>query len=330
MGQNNNLPALTQETVVARINIELTKKQLSVQKLQDEADALEYTEENIPIISAYLAKLAAIDKVTNDVHTEVKKPYLEAGRVCDAAKNSNLAITAAIRTTVSAKHSKLCAEVDRKKKEAAEAKAKQEAILRGIDTNVIEFSSKIASCTTNVELINVERLINLEKSESRAEKYGDFHLQAIAKYDEVLKPILKNQKEKIQQKEELEKKIKEAEKLDDVEKIDELSEQKEKIEEQIQDNAIKVQEAAINTAPIEPSIPLAEEVFADTKSRRSYTIEIADEKEAIKKAKDLLEISINKDAANIILKTLKDTGAFKDKSEVILNGIKYSEIKNYK
>jgi len=53
-------PLITQEVVVAKIGIELTKKQLSVQKLQDEADALEYTEENIPVISAFLAKLNAI------------------------------------------------------------------------------------------------------------------------------------------------------------------------------------------------------------------------------------------------------------------------------
>ena len=75
---------------------------------------------------------------------------------------------------------------------------------------------------------------------------------------------------------------------------------------------------------------MAEEIIADTKFRRSYNIEIVDEKEAIKKAKDLIEITINKTAANVVLNTLKDTGAFKDKSEVIVNGIKYSEIKNYK
>ena len=38
--EQNNLPVITQETVLAKINIALTKKQLSVQKLQDEADAL--------------------------------------------------------------------------------------------------------------------------------------------------------------------------------------------------------------------------------------------------------------------------------------------------
>lgn len=322
-------PVLTQEMVLAKMNIALTKKQLSVQKLQDEADSLEFTEENIPVISSYLAKLTAIDKTTEEVHKELKSPFLEAGRVCDAAKNSNMAVTLAIRTPVKTKFDKLCADVERKKREATELAAKKAAILQGIENNVIDFSSKIAACGTNTELLSIERIINLEKSESRAEKYGEFHKQAIEKYDTILKPILKDQKDKIQKKEELEKQIKEAEKSNDVEKIDLLQGKKEQVEDEIQQNAVKIQENAISSAPID-FIPVAEEIFADTKSRRSYTIEITDEKEALKKAKDLLTIDINKDAANVVLRFLKDTNAFKDKSEVILNGIKYSEIKNYK
>lgn len=327
--EQNDLPVLTQDAVLARINIALTKKQLSVQKLQDEADALEFTEENIPVISAYLAKIAAMDKSIEETHKEGKAPYLEGGRIWDAAKNSSLATTAAIKTPVKQKFDKLCADVEKRKKDAADAIAKQAAILAGIESNVISFSAKIAACVSNDELLAIERLINLEKSPSNAGKYGDFHKQAIAKYDEVLKPILKDQKDKIQQQEDLKKKIEEAEKTNDVEKLDELNEKMDVLSDEIINNQVKVQEMALTNAPIE-FIPVVEEVFADTKSRRSYNIEIFDEKEALKKAKDLLEITINKDAANVVLKTLKDTGAFKDKPDVVLNGIKYSEVKNYK
>ncbi len=145
----------------------------------------------------------------------------------------------------------------------------------------------------------------------------------------MLKPILKDQKEKVKQKEALKKQIEEAEAANNVEKLDKLIEKADEIDNSIMQNAVKVQETALANAPIE-FIPVAEEVFADTKFRRSYTIEIFDEKEALKKAKDLLEISINKVSANLVLNTLKDTGAFKDKSEVVVNGIKYSEIKNFK
>lgn len=323
------LPVITQETVLAKINIALTKKQLSVQKLQDEADYLEFTEENIPVISAYLAKISAIEKSIEETHKEGKAPYLEGGRIWDNAKKSSLETTGAIKAPVKVKFDKLCADVDRKKREAEAEKAKQAAILAGIENNVISFSAKIAACTSNDELLAIERLINLEKSPSNAAKYGDFHAQAIEKYDTVLKPILKDQKEKIQKQDALKKQIEEAEKANDVEKLDELNEKFDNVTDEIIQNQVKIQETALVNAPIE-FVPIAEEVFADTKSRRSYTIEIADEKEALKKAKDLLEITINKDAANVVLKTLKDTDAFKDKSEIILNGIKYSEIKNYK
>lgn len=327
--EQNDLPVLTQDAVLARINIALTKKQLSVQKLQDEADALEFTEENIPVISAYLAKLAAMDKSIEETHKEGKAPYLEGGRVWDSAKNSSLATTGAIRTPVKQKFDKLCADVERKKKEKADADAKIAAILGGIESNVISFSAKIAACTSNEELLAIERLINLEKSPSNAAKYGEFHKQAVEKYDEVLKPILKDQKDKIKVQDDLKNKILEAEKTNDVEKLDELNEKLDAVTDEIIQNQVKVQESALVNAPIE-FIPVAEEIFVDTKSRRSYNIEIFDEKEALKKAKDLLEITINKDAANVVLKTLKDTGAFKDKPDVVLNGIKYSEIKNYK
>lgn len=327
MEQNKSL--ITQEKVLGMMSIALTKQQLSVQKLQDEADKLEFTEENIPVISAFLAKLNSIDKVTEETHKEIKAPYLEAGRTCDAAKNSNIAMTSNIRTPVQVKFTTLCADVDRKKKEAALEEQRKANIKQGIENNVIEFSAKIAACTTNEELLAIERLINLEKSPQRQSKYGEFHEDAIAKYDTVLKPILKDQKEKIQQKEELEKQIKAAEEKNDVIKLDELQSKKESVDDEILQNAIKIQENAINNASFE-IVPQAEEVFADTKSRRSYTIEISDEKEALKKAKDLLDISINTSAANAVLKTLKDSGAFKDKAEIVINGIKYSEIKNYK
>lgn len=327
MEQNKSL--ITQEKVLGMMSIALTKQQLSVQKLQDEADKLEFTEENIPVISAFLAKLNSIDKVTEETHKEIKAPYLEAGRTCDAAKNSNIAITSSIRTPVQSKFTTLCADVDRKKKEAALEEQRKANIKQGIENNVIEFSAKIAACTTNEELLAIERIINLEKSMQRQSKYGEFHGDAIAKYDTVLKPILKDQKEKIQHKEELEKKIKAAEEKNDVIKLDELQAKKESVDDEILQNAIKIQENAINNASFE-IVPQAEEVFADTKSRRSYTIEISDEKEALKKAKDLLDISINTSAANAVLKTLKDSGVFKDKAEIVINGIKYSEIKNYK
>lgn len=323
------LPVITQELALSQINIALTKRQLSIQSLQDEADALEFTEENIPKISAYLAKLATIDKSVTETHSIGKAPYLEGGRMWDNAKKECLASTASIKDQIKPKFDKVCAEVERKKEAARKEEERKSTILSGIDSNVLSFSAKIAGCLTNDELLNVERLINLEKSPSNASKYGEFHQKAIDKYDTVLKPILKDQKDKIKQQEELKKQIEEAEKSNDVEKIDELNTKIDAVTETILQNQVKVQEAALNSEAIE-EIPVAEEIYAETKFRRSYTIEIFDEKIALKKAKDLLEITINKDAASVILNELKENGSFKEQPEIVINGIKYSEIKNYK
>lgn len=327
--EKSNLPVISQDTVKAQISIALTKQQISVQNMHDEASRLVFSPENIPEISAFLKKLNDADKIIEQTHKDGKAPYLEGGRTWDAGKNSSLLLTDEVRKLVKPKFDKLCQEEDRKKREADELKQKQAAILSGIESNVISFSAKIAACTTNEELLGVERLINLEKSESNAKKYGEFHKEAIEKYDSVLKPILKDQKEKIKQQEELKQQLNEAIANDDIEKIDEINGKLDAVTDEIIDNQVKVQEEAINKASLDFT-PMAEEIIADTKFRRSYNIEIVDEKEAIKKAKDLIEITINKTAANVVLNTLKDTGAFKDKSEVIVNGIKYSEIKNYK
>ena len=327
--EKSNLPVISQDTVKAQISIALTKQQISVQNMHDEASRLVFSPENIPEISAFLKKLNDADKIIEQTHKDGKAPYLEGGRTWDAGKNSSLLLTDEVRKLVKPKFDKLCQEEDRKKREADELKQKQAAILSGIESNVISFSAKIAACTTNEELLGVERLINLEKSESNAKKYGEFHKEAIEKYDSVLKPILKDQKEKIKQQEELKQQHNEAIANDDIEKIDEINGKLDAVTDEIIDNQVKVQEEAINKASLDFT-PMAEEIIADTKFRRSYNIEIVDEKEAIKKAKDLIEITINKTAANVVLNTLKDTGAFKDKSEVIVNGIKYSEIKNYK
>ena len=327
--EKSNLPVISQDTVKAQISIALTKQQISVQNMHDEASRLVFSPENIPEISAFLKKLNDADKIIEQTHKDGKAPYLEGGRTWDAGKNSSLLLTDEVRKLVKPKFDKLCQEEDRKKREAYELKQKQAAILSGIESNVISFSAKIAACTTNEELLGVERLINLEKSESNAKKYGEFHKEAIEKYDSVLKPILKDQKEKIKQQEELKQQLNEAIANDDIEKIDEINGKLDAVTDEIIDNQVKVQEEAINKASLDFT-PMAEEIIADTKFRRSYNIEIVDEKEAIKKAKDLIEITINKTAANVVLNTLKDTGAFKDKSEVIVNGIKYSEIKNYK
>lgn len=320
---------ITQSAAKAEINIALVKANLSVQALQNEADSLVINEDNQQQIANFIAKLKKIDDVIISEHKELKAPYLEAGRACDAAKNDYLSITESIRAPIKSKYTILCNDISERQRLAQLEENRKKEMVKGIFNNLIDFSTKIANCTTYEQLLSVESVINLEKSDSRKNKYGEFHAKAISQYDDVLKPIIKNQKEKIRKAAELEKYIKAAEYIDDIEKLEALSVEKQKIDEQINWNKINVQQNAVNVDVIQ-DIPVAEEIFPEIKYRKTYYIELIDEKEALKKAKDCLIITINKDVANNVLKTLKDTGAFKNQSEIIVNGIKYSEIKNYK
>jgi hypothetical protein len=233
-----------------------------------------------------------------------------------------LKLTDDIRRPLKAKYELLLAAIASRKRVAEEKRASDLAILKGIEDNVIDFSNKIVQAVTRKQLTDVESLINLEKSPSRAKKYGEFHEKAVQRYEEVLIPIIKDQKKKVEQIEALNKQVEQAEKDNDPEKMDALTEKIDDLSNEMLQNQATVQESALNQAPIELS--QAEEVFPEIRTKRTnYSFEIVDVDTAFKKAKNLLEISLNKEAVKIVLNTLKETGAFDDKDEVVVNGIKY-------
>ena len=153
-------------------------------------------------------------------------------------------------------------------------------------------------------------------------KYGEFHAQAIARYDSVLLPIIKDQKVKIEELEKINVQILEAEKANDPDKMDELIAQADVKSNEILQNHSLVQEAALN----QDSFPVVEatEVVPGVKTKRTnYSFEIHDVEVAWKKVRPMLEISINKEVAKRVLDSLKAENAFEGKDFVIVDGIKY-------
>lgn len=326
--EQNETPALTQVSVTGRLNVALTQQSLSVQKLQDEADALVFNEDNIEAISAFLGKLKKVDRVVEDTHKIIKAPILEQGRACDGGKNSILATTEAIRKPVLEKFNKICAEVDKRKQDADREKQRVGAITAGIEGNIIDFSTKIANCETNEQLLAVERAINLEKSPSRKEKYGEFHEKAISRFDEVLLPIIKLQKGLIKEKDAVQLELKKAEEANDPAKMELLKEKQDEIANKIQQNEINVQQQAISQSSM--GIAVVEEVMPPVKSVQRIVFEIADLGVAVKKSLSLLTVEINFKEAQKVAMTLKDAGTFDDKDEIIVNGIRFFTDKKYK
>lgn len=314
------LPAITPDAAKQKLSIALTKATLSIQGMQDEADALVFNEDNLTQIGELLGRIKNAEKEIEEAHKIGKEPYLAGGRAWDSAKKDMLTATGNIKNPVLVKYTALCNEIDRRNREAEQKKEAEKKILDGIEANILDFSQKIAACATRKDLNDTERLINLEKSPSRANKYGDHHQKAIDRYNEVLLPILTDQKTKIEEKEQLEKQL---EKTTDPEKHDELTQKLAEKENEIVQNQVLVQEKALTTSTMEVIEP--EVITTSVKAKRTdMSCEIVDMALVFKKSPELLTIELKLADAKKLGNTLKEAGAFGDKEEIIVNGIKYS------
>jgi hypothetical protein len=326
---NNQL--ITVDTAKTLMSVALTKANLLVQTIASRASQLIINEdhENLEAASKLLADVRAAKKSVEETHKEVKKPYFDAGKSVDTAKNDMiLAIDTAIGD-VGDRYNRVMAEIERRKQEAEAKKQKDTQIKSGIEANILDFSTKIAACKTRKELTDVERLINLEKGPSRATKYGEWHEFAIERYNTALLSILKDQKNKIDEYEAIENAIKAASEANDPAKIDELNTKLEEKGNEIVQNQVKVQEAALNS--LVPSNGYAEEVLPEvTKSGSSIICEIVDEKIVYKKHRELLSVELKLSDAKKLATTLRDAGAFQGKDELIFDGMKFTIEKRYK
>jgi hypothetical protein len=318
--QTPQLPA----AITGKFNIALT--QAGFQKLADKANSLVYTEDNLEAIALFLKDLRKVEKAINETHKEGKSEALKIGRDWDAAKNTFLSQLESVESLPQSKYTKLCQDIEeRKRKEALEFQRK-ENIKQGIENNSVLFAKKIAECTTTQQLTEIERLINLEKS--RKEKYMEFLDEAVIRFTE-LNTLLKDQKETVRKLEEIKRQEEEAIKEQDDEKILQLQQQKEEAEAKIEENKVVVQETAINQS-MNTDIPVAKEVFPTISARRTtWKYEMVSEKEVMKKAPELLVVSLDDDKVKQTLKTLKDTKQLEGKTELVLNGIRYFEVKTY-
>lgn len=313
---------ISPDLVKLKINVELTKQKLSLPDLEKRALGMVINEDNLKPMADLLKDLKSVDDVAETIFSTIKKPYWDAGKACDAGKKLVLDQTIRIRGMFKVGYDKLLKDVDDRKKKADLKIATDAGILKGIEDNVINFSNMVVSAITRKALTAVESRINLEKSPSMAKKYGDFHQQAIDRYDFVLLPIIKDQKTKVDELEELNRKLLEAEANNDPDSMDILMEKLDEKSNEILQNHAVIQEAALN----QDSFPVVEatEVLPSFKVKRTnFSFEIADLEVAIKKARGLLDITVNNAAAREVLEGLKGKNAFEGKDEVIVDGIKY-------
>ena len=320
MNEITTLSAISSEIAKQKMAIALTKVSLSAQKLQDEADSLVFNEDNVEKIKEFINKVKKVENAIKAEHEVLKKPYLDGGKACDTAKNELLTLIGSTKERALHNYAALCNAIDGRNRESERIKAEKEAILKGIAGNLMEFSGKIAACTTKEELVSVERLINLEKSSSRVSKYGNFHQQAIDQYNEILIPILKKQKLKIDEFEALNERLN---KTDDAQEFEQINELISKKGNEILQNQVDVQQAVINQTPapvFEPEI-----LTANVSARRTEVVcEIVDIEAVFKHSRQLLNIELKTKEAKKEGAELRDTGVIDIGKDIILGGIRYS------
>lgn len=310
--------------IQGKFNIALTQNKF--QQLANMADSFVYIEDNLPKIAEFLKNLRVVKKAIDETHKEGKAEALKIGRDWDAAKNVFTSQVAAIEERPQAEYSRICREVEQRKLDAEREKQRVINIKQGIETNALKFSTDIAGCTTSDSLGHVERLINLEKG--RKEKYQEFLPDAIARFNE-LNSLLAIQKVEIKKLDAIKKEQEIAAKEKNEERMIELQQQKEASENRIEEAKIVVQETAVNQS-LNSHVEYAEVVLPEIKARRTtWQFEMINEKEVMKKAPELLVVSLNDSKVKEVLKTLKDTNQLSGKTELVLNGIRYYEQKTF-
>ena len=316
--QQNQTPAV----IKSKFDLALTQNKF--QTLQKKADTLVFNEDNLQEISDFLKSLKPIEKAINEVHKVGKEDALRIGREWDSAKRDFLTMLSAIEQKPQTEYSRICREVEQKRIEAAREKARIETIKNGIETNALNFASRIANCKTSEELTNLERQINLEKG--RKDKYQEFADNAVERYNQ-LNSLLAEQKIEVRKLEKLEQERIEAEKQQDDEKLLQLAEQKEFLETKIEEQKIVVQETAINQS-LQDQFELAEVLLPTIKAKRTtIEYEVVDIKETLKDKPDWVVLTPNKDALNEYTKFLKETST--NDVDVVINGIRFYTKKTY-
>jgi hypothetical protein len=297
--------------------------------MQKQASEIVVNEDHLEATKSLLDKFVKARTTVEAAHKKEKEPYLQGGKAIDAAKNETLAQIEAIEKPLREKYNKVCADIANKKRIADEEAAKDKAILDGIENNVMEFSQRIAGCTSNDELLAIERIINRQKASDMVSKYGKHHAFAIERYDTALLPILRDQKTKIKDLAALENKLNLAAEEGDIDKLEELTVAKENLEQEIQHNQEKVQDNAITSGAIVVPTHTVIHTTIPKGGRTEYECEIVDLAAAFKRCPELLKIELKLSEAKEVAKQLDADKKLANDVSAIVNGIKYTKVKRY-
>lgn len=312
---------ITPEIVKLKISAEIVKHKLTLPELEARGLKMVKNRDSLPLMKVLLDDLKKVRDLAEEVHENGKRPSLLEGRAWDGGKKLVFEACNTIESGFKAWYDKELNIIATEKQAADRKKAQDDAILAGIESKVIILSNMVVAALTKKALAAVETRIHFEKSPSMAKKYGEHHAKAIERYDSILLPIIKDQKVKVEELENLNTELTAAEANNDPDKVEELLLRVDEKSNEILQNHAVLQESVLNQ---ESFTTAATEILPESKVKRTnYSIEIADVEVALKKARRLLDIQVDKEAAKVVLAELKEKNAFDGKDEIIVDGIKY-------
>lgn len=308
------------EVVKMRLNTALTKAGIAIQELHKIESSMVYNADGLPGMQNFCQLIKKAKKAADEAHKIAKAPAKAECDACDEAKRVLYRELDELLAKVEPRMVEINAEEERKQRFTRELESKKRETKLFIANFLQEYSQKIAQCDTFDALRTVENRINLEKGNKS--KYGDQYEEARSAFD-ILTGEITKQKEVIKQKVVLAKQLADAIEKQDDETALKIKDEQEVLDAQIEDNKIKVQEAAINIV-VNQKPEEAEQVFTTLDAKRKYwKWEVVDIKETAKKMNAWTQVTPNEEKIDDFLKASKDVWNKEGKDEMVINGIKF-------
>lgn len=149
----------------------------------------------------------------------------------------------------------------------------------------------ITSATTDTQIVEIQKRIGSEKS--RVSFYEEFIIEFFAKCD-ALTPIINNRKKQIRSLNEINKTYQKAIDENDVEKLPILRYKKEKLENEMEETTLRLQEEAFNQIANEVPVTAGEPVGEVLSGNNRWRWEVLDIQKLYKKHPELVELVPNK------------------------------------
>jgi hypothetical protein len=303
------------------LSLELTKSQIllsvasiNLQKMLQEGEQIVFSKETLQQDYAPLKQLkeakSAIEKLEN--------PYTAQWKQWNEARASVLNPVKELIDRKSNEYTKLAEEIKKEKFQQHQEQERIKTIRNNIQLKKMHFAGKIVGAGTPEELIDVEKLMGLEKT--RKSEYQEFITELSSQLEE-LKPLITGKKQTFKEIASLEAKV-----FENDEEIIMAEEQKERLLKTIQEANQNIQHTTLDSALAVDIPQVGETVASIPKARRTTaTWEIVDINVLAKKAPDYVELKEKAEKIDEKMKELRTSKEWKKGTELIWNGIRFFE-----